>query len=70
MNDKILIADDEEDILKMLKDYFELSGFLVYTADSGLSAIEGIAVNPDIILLDINMPDIDGLTVCKKILVH
>lgn len=70
MKDKILIADDEEDILQMLKDYFELSGFLVYTADSGLSAIERIAVNPDIILLDINMPDMDGLTVCKKIRNH
>ncbi|SHO53256.1 response regulator transcription factor [Anaerocolumna xylanovorans] len=67
---KILIADDEEDILRMLKDYFELSGYLVYTADSGCSAIERIAVNPDIILLDINMPDMDGLSVCKRIRNH
>lgn len=67
---KILIADDEEDILMMLKDYFELSGYLVYTADCGSSAIEKVAVNPDIILLDINMPDMDGLTVCKKIRSH
>lgn len=67
---KILIADDEEDILMMLKDYFELSGYLVYTADSGHSAIERLGVNPDLILLDINMPDMDGLTVCKKIRNH
>ncbi len=67
---KILIADDEEDILRMIKDYFELSGYAVYTADSGMSAIEKISVNPDIILLDINMPDMDGLSVCKKIRNH
>lgn len=70
MTYKILIADDEEDILRMLKDYFELSGYLVYTADSGYSAIEKIEVNPDIILLDVNMPDMDGFSVCKKIRDH
>ncbi|MDF2873228.1 MAG: saeR 1, partial [Anaerocolumna sp.] len=67
---KILIVDDEEDILEMLKSYFELTGYLVYTADCGAAALEKISASPDIILLDINLPDMDGLTLCQKIRSH
>jgi two-component system, OmpR family, lantibiotic biosynthesis response regulator NisR/SpaR len=67
---KILIVDDEEDILEMLKSYFELIGYLVYTADCGATALEKISATPDIILLDINLPDMDGLTLCQKIRSH
>lgn len=64
---KILIADDEQDILTLLKEAFELEDYLVYTASSGMQVLEKMKNNPDIILLDINMPDMDGYTVCEKI---
>lgn len=64
---KILVVDDEEDIRRLLKDYFEIQGFLVYTAESGEEAIQKINVSPDLILLDINMPVMNGIHVCKKI---
>lgn len=64
---KILVADDEKDVVSLLKDYFEINDYLVITAYSGTEAMEKASQNPDIILLDINMPDCDGMTVCKKI---
>lgn len=67
MRDKILIVDDEIDILSMLKDYFEFNGYDTITAANGLEAIKKAEKQPDIILLDINMPDIDGIEVCSRI---
>lgn len=67
MQYRLLLVDDDKDICKMLKDYFELLGYLVYIARTGLEALEKIVVNPDIILLDINMPEMDGMEVCKRI---
>lgn len=67
---KILVADDEKDVVSLLKDYFEINDYLVITAYSGAEAIEKAAHNPDIILLDVNMPDGDGLSVCRKIRNH
>lgn len=64
---KILVADDERDIVTMLKDYFEINDYFVMTACTGAEAIEKASREPDIILLDINMPDGDGISVCKKI---
>ena len=64
---KILLVDDEKGIVDMLKSYFEMRSFQVYTAYDGKTAIKQAANNPDIVLLDINMPDIDGLAVCEKI---
>lgn len=51
----------------MLKDYFELQDFFVYTANSGTEALNKIDEKLDLIILDINMPDIDGIEICKKI---
>lgn len=67
MNEKILVVDDEKDIRKLLTDYFQLQGYQVYTAKNGEEALEKITVGLDIILLDINMPQMDGMEVCKKI---
>ena len=67
MNEKILVVDDEKDIRKLLTDYFQLQGYQVYTAKNGEEALEKITVGTDIILLDINMPQMDGMEVCKKI---
>ncbi len=70
MKYKLLIVDDDKDICKMLKDYFELLGYLVYTVSTGMEALEQMAVSPDLILLDINMPEMDGIKVCKRIRSH
>ena len=64
---RILVADDEPDVLSLLKDYFEINGYEVITAENGISVLEQIKKNPDIILLDINMPDMDGISVCREI---
>ena len=64
---RILICDDEKDITDMLERYFVKKGYEVLTANNGEAAIKKAEKNPDIILLDINMPDIDGLNVCRKI---
>nr|UWI50620.1 response regulator transcription factor [Clostridioides difficile] len=67
MNSKILVVDDEEGIITLLRDYFEINDYKVYTAQNGKEALEKISENPDIILLDISMPEIDGIEVCNRI---
>lgn len=67
MAQKILIVDDEAGIRQLIRDYFEMQEYEVIEADCGSAALEKIGEKPDIILLDINMPDLDGLTVCRKI---
>lgn len=68
--EKLLVVDDERDIRRLLGDFFELQGYQVYTAASGKEALEKLAVQPDLILLDINMPDMDGMEVCRRIRDH
>lgn len=67
MQYKILMVDDDTELLKMLKGYFELKGYSIITAVSGQEAIERLNMGPDIILLDVNMPKLDGIQVCRKI---
>ena len=67
MNKKILLVDDEKGVVDMLKSYFEMHSFQVYTAYDGKTALQQASHNPNIVLLDINMPGMDGLTVCEKI---
>ena len=67
MNTKILIVDDEIDIVVMLSSFFENKGYLVLSATNGEEALKQIERQPDIILLDINMPGLDGLKVCERI---
>lgn len=64
---KILLVDDEPGVISILKSYFEIEGYQVYTAVNGKEALQKVSINPDIILLDINMPEIDGLTICERI---
>lgn len=67
MNTKILVADDEADIVSMLRSFFESKGYLVLSATNGSEALKQVERQPDIILLDINMPGLDGLEVCERI---
>ncbi len=63
---KIIIVDDDENLRKMIKIRLELKNYSVLEADSGESALELINnEKPDLILLDIAMPDMDGYEVCK-----
>ncbi len=63
---KILIADDEPDILEILKYNLVQEGFAVYTAKNGDEAlIEAKKIAPDLIILDVMMPGKNGIEVCK-----
>lgn len=64
---KILIIDDDIELLKMLKKYLEIKKYEIITAENGLEGINKIKLQPDIILLDVNMPNIDGIEVCRRI---
>lgn len=66
-NYKLLIVDDDEELVNMLKTYFELIGYVVFTTLNGKLALDKIPLEPDLILLDINMPRLDGLEVCRRI---
>lgn len=66
MKQKLLIVDDEQGIVDMMASYFSHT-YDVLTAYSGIEALKKIAGQPDLILLDINMPGMDGLTLCQKI---
>jgi len=64
---KILAIDDEQMMLDLIKDHFTAEGYMVYTAIDHESTMKGLNASPDIILLDINMPWKDGLSLCKEI---
>lgn len=64
----ILVVDDNITNLRVISDFLKETGYKVYIAQDGASAIEKAKYNlPDLILLDVLMPGIDGFTVCKKI---
>lgn len=67
MHNKILMVDDERELLKMLSRYFTWKEYAVITAENGMEALEKINADPDIILLDVNMPGMDGIEVCRRI---
>ena len=65
---KILIVDDDENICELLTLYLEKEGYLVVCANDGIDALETYREeNPDLIILDIMLPGIDGKEVCKQI---
>ncbi len=66
----ILIVEDEPDILNMLREYMETEGYGVLAAATGAQAIGAARHAPDLILLDVGLPDMDGLEVCRALRDH
>lgn len=64
---KILVVDDDTDMIAMVQQYLSLKGYEVLSALDGEMALNKIKFAPDIILLDVNMPKMDGFEVCMKI---
>ena len=65
---KILIVDDELKIIELAKLYLEQGGYEVAGVDSGHAALSSLTnINPDFIVLDLMLPDIDGFEVCRQI---
>ena len=69
MNSKILLVDDEKDIVDLMENVLRQDGFQnIQKAYTGMDALEMCReFQPDVIVLDIMLPDIDGIEVCKKI---
>jgi len=64
----ILVVDDESDVRDLLRKFLTRRGYQVDTASDGMAAIEAIRDNhPDIVLLDIRLPKVDGLSVLKRL---
>jgi len=65
---RILLVDDEEDILEFVSYNLQREGFRVYSARNGLEAIEMAGkVKPDLVILDVMMPEMDGIAACEEI---
>ena len=68
MDRKILIVDDEKNIVDIIAFNLKKEGYTVITATDGEEGVQkAMEENPDLILLDIMMPKMDGYEVCKKI---
>ncbi len=66
--EKILVVDDETEISELISLYLTKNGYSVITANTGNTALEFVvAHDPDLIILDIFLPDIDGLELCQEI---
>ena len=67
-NEKILVVDDDTNICELLRLYLTKEGYQVTTANDGEEGLEKFSqVKPDMVLLDVMMPRLDGLEVCRRI---
>jgi two-component system alkaline phosphatase synthesis response regulator PhoP len=68
MNELILVVDDEPKIVKQARDYLERGGFRVVDARDGKTAlVRARGERPDLVVLDLNLPEMDGLDVCRAL---
>jgi len=68
MNRKILVVDDEADVLSLVHDILTGSGYEVFTAASGKEGLtKAVSLRPDLIVLDVVMPGLSGLEVCRLV---
>jgi DNA-binding response OmpR family regulator len=68
VNERILVVDDEINLLQVVKDYLILEQYEVYTAERGNKAIELFhKMQPDFVILDLMLPDMSGEEICRQI---
>ncbi len=68
MDKKILVVDDERPIVEILKINLQKEGYIVFEAFDGEEAVnKAMMIDPDLILLDVMLPKLDGFSVCRKI---
>jgi len=68
MSGRILVVDDEENILNLVRMYLERDGFEVFEARNGLDALQAVRTSqPDLVVLDIMLPELDGFEVCRRV---
>jgi two-component system OmpR family response regulator len=65
---RLLVVDDEEALVDMLRDALRFAGYEVHVARRGFEALKVAAdVDPDLVILDVNLPDIDGFEICRRL---
>ncbi len=65
---RILVVDDEPDIVRVVVKIMENRGHVVTTAHDGVEAVERVTAEPfDVVILDLNLPRLDGFEVCRRI---
>ncbi|MCJ8011001.1 response regulator transcription factor [Paenibacillus sp. KQZ6P-2] len=67
MQEKIMIVDDEADIVSLLEQAMTAEGYQVFTASDGAKALDMLSVVPDLIILDVMMPGMNGFELCQMI---
>src|SRR5450759_5232528 len=65
---RILVVDDEAPIVELVRGYLERKGYVVGSAKDGPSAVEAVRASaPDVVVLDVMLPGLDGIEVCRQI---
>lgn len=70
MNANILVVDDDPKLIKVISDFLIMENYNVYSAGDGKTALSSLNKKIDLIILDINLPDENGIELCKKIRNH